>query len=65
MADVQSHASRSGTVFAVTTTTFCLASVFVFARLVSRFAILRSRTADDWFIIVSWVSVVSMAEGLR
>lgn len=48
--------SRGGVVFVVTTTTFVLASLFVAARLISRFAILRSRTADDWFMVVAWVS---------
>jgi hypothetical protein len=42
------------TVFVVTTTTFVLASVFVFARLISRFAIVRNRTWDDWFMIIAW-----------
>jgi hypothetical protein len=37
-----------------------LASLFVAARLVSRFAILRSRTADDWFMIGAWASYLHM-----
>jgi len=48
--------SRGEVVLVVTTTTFVLASLFVAARLISRFAILRSRTADDWFMIIAWVS---------
>lgn len=55
MADIGSLHSRSETVFIVTTTTFVLATVFVVSRLVSRFAILRSRTADDWVMILAWV----------
>ncbi len=47
--------SHGKAVLVVTTTTFILASVFVLARLVSRFAVLRSRTLDDWFMIVAWV----------
>ena len=47
---------RGKAVFTVTTTTFVLASVFVFARLISRFAVLKSRTWDDWFIILAWAS---------
>jgi len=43
----------------VTTTTFVLASVFVAARLASRFGVLKSRTADDWFMILAWVSDIS------
>ncbi|KAE8453898.1 hypothetical protein EG329_007674 [Mollisiaceae sp. DMI_Dod_QoI] len=46
--------SRSESVFVVTTTTFTLATIFVVARLVSRFGILRSRTADDWVMILAW-----------
>jgi hypothetical protein len=48
--------SRSNTVFVVTTVTIILSSVFVAARLVSRFAIVKSKTWDDWFIIIAWVS---------
>jgi hypothetical protein len=60
MADFGGHHSRGEAVFVVTTTTFVLASVFVAARLVSRFAILRSRTADDWFMIGAWVSYLQL-----
>jgi hypothetical protein len=56
MAELGGNHSRGQVVFVVTTATFVLASCFVAARLVSRFAILRSRTADDWFMIVAWVS---------
>ncbi|PMD44761.1 MFS general substrate transporter [Hyaloscypha variabilis F] len=54
MAELGGNHSRGQVVFVVTTATFVLASCFVAARLVSRFAILRSRTADDWFMIVAW-----------
>ncbi|KAK6599339.1 l-fucose permease [Botrytis cinerea] len=47
--------SRSELVFWVTTITFIITSIFVVARLVSRFGILRKRTPDDWFIIFSWI----------
>ena len=47
--------SRGRAVFIVTTTTFVAATVFVVARLLSRFAILKTRTADDWWMIVAWV----------
>jgi hypothetical protein len=56
MAEFGGDHSRRQTVFVVTTTTFVLASCFVAVRLVSRFAILGSRTADYWFMIVAWVS---------
>ncbi|KAF8849314.1 MFS general substrate transporter [Acephala macrosclerotiorum] len=46
--------SRGESVFIVTTTTFVLATVFVVSRLISRFGILRNRTADDWVIILAW-----------
>lgn len=48
--------SRGRSAFVVTTTTFVLATVFVAARLISRFGVLKSRTADDWVIILAWVS---------
>jgi hypothetical protein len=57
MAEFGGHHSRGEAVFVVTTTTFVLASVFVAARLVSRFAILRSQTTDDWVMVVAWVSI--------
>jgi hypothetical protein len=56
MTGVSDFHSRGKAVFIVTTTTFILATVFVLARLISRFGILKHRTADDWFIILSWVS---------
>src|SRR4051794_18342898 len=49
-------ASRGRSVFVVTTITFVLASFFVAARLISRFGVLRHRTADDWVMILAWVS---------
>ncbi|ESZ89643.1 hypothetical protein SBOR_9974 [Sclerotinia borealis F-4128] len=52
---IDSMHSRSSAVFIVTTVTFIIASTFVVARLVSRFGILKSRTWDDWFIILSWL----------
>ncbi len=55
MSNIRDH-SRGAVVFVVTTVTFALASVFVAARLISRFGILKSRTADDWVMIVAWVS---------
>jgi hypothetical protein len=64
MADFGGHHSRGEAVFVVTTTTFVLASVFVAARLVSRFAILKSQTLDDWFMIIAWVSGHHDGDGL-
>ena len=48
--------SRGNAVFVVTTITFVLASVFVVARLMSRFAVVRKSTWDDYFMIAAWVS---------
>ena len=56
MSGISSPGSRGKVVFIVTTVTFVLASIFVAARLVSRFGIVRNRTADDWFMILAWVS---------
>ncbi|CZT52783.1 related to L-fucose permease [Rhynchosporium secalis] len=47
--------SRGRTVFVVTTITFVLASFFVIARLISRFGVLKHRTADDWVMILAWL----------
>jgi hypothetical protein len=49
------NGSRREGVLVVTTTTFVLATVFVVARLVSRFGIVKNNTWDDWFIILAWV----------
>ncbi|CZR60673.1 related to L-fucose permease [Phialocephala subalpina] len=51
---INGHHSRGETVFIVTTTTFVLATVFVVSRLISRFGILRSRTPDDYVMILAW-----------
>jgi hypothetical protein len=56
MSSITGHDSRGKSVFIVTTTTFVLASIFVAARLVSRFGIVKNRTADDWCMILAWVS---------
>ncbi|KAG0646890.1 L-fucose permease [Hyphodiscus hymeniophilus] len=54
MTEVGGNGSRGKSVLVVTTTTFVLATIFVAARLLSRFVVLKHRTADDWFIILSW-----------
>lgn len=51
-----SFPDRGQAVMAVTTTTLVIASLFVAARLVSRIAIVRNVTWDDYFIILAWVS---------
>jgi hypothetical protein len=54
---VGSYASgRSKAVFVGVTVTFILATLFVVARLVSRFGVLKRRGWDDYFIILAWVS---------
>ncbi|TVY84482.1 L-fucose-proton symporter [Lachnellula suecica] len=54
MTSIDELQGRGRAVFVVTTTTFVLATLFVVARLISRFGILRHRTADDLFIILAW-----------
>ncbi|QSZ36882.1 hypothetical protein DSL72_006765 [Monilinia vaccinii-corymbosi] len=51
---IDSFHPRSNAVFVVTTITFIITSTFVVARLVSRFAILKLRTWDDWSMIIAW-----------
>ncbi|KAK8084764.1 hypothetical protein PG997_006035 [Apiospora hydei] len=46
---------RGPSVFAVTTATLALASVFVFARLYTRCFIVRHITWDDWFVVLAWL----------
>lgn len=52
--------SHSRTVFIVTTSTIILATLFVLARLISRFGVLRKHAADDWLIILAWVRKFSL-----
>ncbi|KAK8120595.1 hypothetical protein PG999_004715 [Apiospora kogelbergensis] len=46
---------RGPSVFAVTTATLVLASIFVFARLYTRLFIVRHITWDDWFMVAAWL----------
>lgn len=46
---------RGPAVFIVTTTTLALASIFVVARLVSRFGIVRHVGLDDYTMILAWL----------
>lgn len=55
MDNVTNPGGRNESVLIVTTTTFVVATIFVVARLVSRFGILKKGTLDDWVIIVAWV----------
>ena len=47
---------RSRVVFVGVTVTFILASIFVTARLVTRFGIVKHRGWDDYCIVLAWVS---------
>jgi hypothetical protein len=51
-----SSIGRSRDVFSGTTVTIILASLFVAARVVSRFGILKHHGWDDYFILLAWVS---------
>ena len=53
--DASGDGGRSEGVFIGVTVTFILATLFVVARLVSRFAITGYRGWDDFFIIIAWV----------
>jgi len=46
---------RGPAVFAVTTATLVLASVFVASRMISRIGIVKNVSYDDYIIIVAWV----------
>lgn len=56
-----SYMDRGPAVFAVTTTTLVLCSVFVFSRLVCRVAIVRRVGWDDYFIILAWLLAFSLS----
>ncbi|KAK3326440.1 major facilitator superfamily domain-containing protein [Apodospora peruviana] len=51
----EGFASRGPAVFAVTTATLVLATVFVAARMVSRIGIVRRVGADDYIIVLAWL----------
>ncbi|CAD6503184.1 BgTH12-02852 [Blumeria graminis f. sp. triticale] len=61
MAITYESTSRGQSVVIVTLTTIVLTTIFVFARLVSRLGILRTRTADDWFIILAWALALGLS----
>jgi len=48
-------ASRGETVRVVSAVTLALTTLFVASRLISRFILVKSRTWDDWAIIVAWL----------
>ncbi|KAM0257185.1 hypothetical protein ACHAQJ_004547 [Trichoderma viride] len=50
-----SMANRGPAVLAVTTTTLVIASVFVFARMISRYFIVKRFTWDDRIILFAWL----------
>lgn len=50
-----SIANRGPAVLAVTTATLVLASVFVFARMISRYFIVKRFTWDDRIILLAWL----------
>jgi hypothetical protein len=59
--DLGSHIpDRRQSVLVVTSTTLVVATIFVTARLVSRLAIVRKITWDDYFILFGWVSFICM-----
>jgi hypothetical protein len=65
--DDNGRPERSKGVFIGVTVTFIVASIFVVARLVSRFGIMKHRGQDDYFIIlalVSWPAWVQYSVGV-
>ncbi|KAH8820782.1 MFS transporter-like protein [Xylogone sp. PMI_703] len=53
--------TRGPTVLAVTVATIVLASVFVIARLISRFCIVKRHSWDDNWMIVAWVLAIGLS----
>lgn len=52
---------RGPAVFAVTTATLALSSLFVAARMVSRMGILRRTGWDDYIILLAWLLAVFLS----
>lgn len=52
---------RGPAVFAVTTATLVLATIFVAGRLVSRIGIVRHVSWDDYIIVLAWVFAVGLS----
>ncbi len=52
--DIHGFPDRGRSVFAVTTATLVLCSLFVAARLVCRVGIVRRVSCDDYFIALAW-----------
>ncbi len=54
--DANAHVpDRGPAVFAVTTATLVVASVFVAARIISRWFIVKNVTWDDWVMMLAWL----------
>lgn len=53
--------NRGPTVFAVTTATLALATLFVAARMVSRVGILRRTACDDYLMVLAWLIAVFLS----
>lgn len=49
------HASRAPAVLAVSAATLACCTVFVFFRLISRFAVVKKPGWDDYTIILAWI----------
>lgn len=61
MDQASSKETHSEGALVVTTATFALATVFVVARLASRFWIVKNKTLDDWFIVLAWLLAFGLA----
>ncbi|KAG6008196.1 hypothetical protein E4U21_004795 [Claviceps maximensis] len=62
--DYVSVPSRGPAVFAVTTATLALASVFVGARMICRCCIVRRVTWDDWIMCLAWLLAVCLSTSI-
>ncbi|KAH6695940.1 hypothetical protein BKA61DRAFT_563689 [Leptodontidium sp. MPI-SDFR-AT-0119] len=59
--NVEDGISRSGTIVAVAITVVTLSFFAVLLRLISRLALLRRATLDDFFIVVAWLIALAMS----
>lgn len=66
MADAPSHQENRGpVVLAVTIALLCVSTVFVVLRLISRLGVVKRVSADDYFIVLAWVSDPQTRRSIR
>jgi len=60
-----STSDRGPVVFIVCLVVVCLATVFTALRLISKWGVTKKSNADDWLVLVAWVSTRGLDRLLR